>query len=179
MKTYYRITIAILVMMISIIISQGAFAAEAMPGRETMKPQTKQTPDVKPSSLEAMPGSPQAGQIVSLKGIYEVTGCISDPFYGKMEVDGQIIGEEQELDNMCPNCAHPSCHNKWDWYLVVPWEAVPGSHTITFTVDSKNNISEGVINETNNTKSITVNVPMPDIQVPEKIHRKPIIPRRK
>jgi hypothetical protein len=166
MKDYYRITTAILVMIISIIISQASFTAEVTPGTETHKPQKKPTPDIKAYKLEALPESPKAGQIIYLKGYYEVTGCVSNPFFGKIEVDGQIIGEEQELINFCPDCTNPNCYYMWDYFLKDTWEAVPGSHTITFTADSKNNISEGLINETNNMKSITVNVPMPDIRVP-------------
>jgi hypothetical protein len=177
MKNYYRITMAVLVMMVSLIISQASFAAEATPGHESQKP-LKPPPDIKAYKLEVWPPeSPVSGQTVFIKGYYSVTGCVSNPFFGKIDVDGRIIGEEKELPNMCPDCMNPNCSLWWDYFFEATWEAFPGNHTITFTADSKNNIHEGILNEHNNKKSVTVNVPMPDIRLPKAIDRKPMIPK--
>jgi hypothetical protein len=152
------------------------------PSTETQRSQPPSTetqqmpkfPDINAYRLVVLPESPKAGQIVYLKGFYSVTGCASKQFFGKIEVDGQIIGEEQELLNLCPDCTNPDCRLFWDYFLQVKWRAVPGAHTITFTADSKNNISEGLQNKVNNKKSITVNVPLPYIPGPkEKLIKNP------
>ena len=118
----------------------ASFVVAAPPGSQPPSTETQQvrkSPDINAYRLDVLPESPKSGQIVYVKGFYSVTGCISKPFFGKIEVDGQIIGEEQELQNMCPDCTNPNCRLFWDYFLQVEWKAVPGAHTITFTADSR------------------------------------------
>jgi type 1 glutamine amidotransferase len=60
---------------------------------------------------------------------------------------------EQEMTNFSPNCET----KMWDAMFGGSWKAGPGTHTITFYADSKEDIHES--NEQNNIKSITVIVP--------------------
>jgi len=158
----------------------ASFVVGAPPSSQPLSksPQAKPIfPDIHAYKIEGLPESPKSGQIVYLKGYYSVTGCASKPFFGKIEVDGQIIGEEKELKNWCPDCTNPNCKLWWDYFLQVQWKVVPGKHTITFTADSKNNISEGLKNELNNKKSITITVPFPIIKPPVDININPVIPK--
>jgi len=133
-------------------------------------------PDIHAYKIEGLPESPKSGQILYLKGFYSVTGCASKPFFGKIEVDGQIIGEEKELKNWCPDCTKPNCKLWWDFFLEVQWTVVPGNHTIVFTADSKNDIIEGPQNEFNNAKTVTISVPFPQIEKIKDMKTKQPIP---
>jgi len=162
-------------------LAMASFVIAASPGSQPLtpqgSPQSNELPDINAYKLEAFPESPKSGEIVYLKGFYSVTGCVSKTFFGKIQVDNSTILKEQELKNFCPDCTNPNCKLWWDYFLEAQWKAVPGIHTITFTVDSKNNIFEGPLKENNNSRSVTISVPLPNIPVPKEINKKPIIPQ--
>ena len=129
-------------------------------------------PDIKITDFALDRMNPKAGDIVFLKGVYLVTGCIKKPFYGKITLDG-ITLIEQVMQNYDPTCEHGAM---WDANFGVSWKATPGTHTAVFTVDSKNDIYEGPVNEHNNTRTITFTVPIPTIDTIRDIKTKQPIP---
>jgi hypothetical protein len=64
----------------------------------------------------------------------------------------------------------------FDGLFGVSWKATPGTHTVVFTADSKNDIGEGPQNEINNTKTITITVPLPAIDKVKDMKTKQPIP---
>lgn len=107
----------------------------------------------------------------TIKGEFLVTGCIKKPFFGKITINGNTL-IEKEVTNVDPDCSR---YTQWDSGFEGSWKnPTPGTHTLIFTVDSKNDIYES--NELNNSKSITVNIPLPAIDKIKDIKTKPPIP---
>jgi hypothetical protein len=135
-----------------------SFVIAAPPGSQppsTHPPQEISFPDIKAMELVVDYPSPKPGDIVFFKGTYMVTGCVKKPFFGKITLDGNTL-IEQEMKNYNPDCTGS---NMFDGLFGVSWKATSGTHTAVFTADSINDIAEGIQNEHNNTKTMTLTVP--------------------
>jgi hypothetical protein len=159
MKKTRGIVFATVILCFWLMVSFAIAAPQSSQPPSTHPPQEISFPDIKAMEFVVDRPSPQPGDIVFFKGTYMVTGCVKKPFYGKITLDGTIL-IEQEMKNIAPNCEM----NMWDALFGVSWKATPGTHTIVFTADSKNDIGEGPVNEYNNTKTMTLTVPLPAIE---------------
>jgi hypothetical protein len=182
MKYFHgKVTIVVSVLAALAVIVPSSFSFAAPPDsqqRELQFAPVSATGDIEAKDLMLDKMNPKPGDIIMIKGLYKVTGCIGKPFFGKITLNGSTL-IEQEMKNFDPDCLAPN-DTWWDAIFGVSWKAVPGTHTITFVVDSKNDIYE--LNEFNNAKSITLTVPF---SVPEGIKEmrdiniNPVIPRGK
>lgn len=108
---------------------------------------------------------PNAGDEVHIRCDYLVCGCFQNKvFSNRIAIDGSLFYEKEgswvpHLSNN-PAISPEDCLS-YAWPITNTWKATPGNHTITCILDSKDNIYEGLSHEQNNTKSITVNVPLP------------------
>ena len=120
-----------------------------------------------------------AGDQVRVTCEYIICGCAQKTtYYNRLDLDGTIYREQEfgtPMENLPPNCSPGHCVSAV-FGTGAAWTATAGSHTIKCILDSKNDISEGPVNEYNNTKSITVNVPLPRIDKMKDIQTKPPIP---
>ena len=108
--------------------------------------------------------APLSGDVISISCDYFVSGCFEQKaFSNRVDIDG-ILYYEEERYWLPPTNVNPNCHQEnrtSDAFSPAKWTATPGSHTIKCILDSKNNMAEG--HELNNTDSVTVNVPLPQI----------------
>ena len=123
---------------------------------------------------------PSQGDQIRILCNYKVCGCTQKSFFSnRVDIDNALFYEKEDAwmpaMNNPPNCKPGNC-----WSVVfsptIHWTATSGSHTIKCILDSKNDIVEGPVNEYNNTKSITINVPLPRIDKMKDIQTKPPIP---
>jgi hypothetical protein len=165
------------VMVFFVIISMSAFAVAAPPGSrppssQYHQPQQGQTlpsfPDIEAISLDVYhansgdQGPWKPGETVRIRGYYHIRGCLQKPFFGKITVDGNTI-VEQEMEQR-PDCqGYSNTMLSFDANFITNWQATIGTHTFVFTVDSKNDINEG-LNESNNTLNKTITVPVSTLQ---------------
>jgi hypothetical protein len=172
------------VMVFFVIISMSAFAVAAPPGSQTPQVQTgsqrlkqplpipdqslSSSPDIKAISLDVYhansgdQGPWKPGETVRIRGYYHILGCLQKPFFGKITMDGNTL-IEQEMEQR-PDCqGYSNTMVSFDANFVTNWQATMGTHTIVFTVDSKDNIQEG-LNESNNTLNKTITVQVSTLQ---------------
>jgi len=117
------------------------------------------------------------GDVVQIKGETMICGCHNRPVQVKFEADAQLLWEGlMNYPQQYPS--EPVCYKStvcpvgFDYGKSAQWKASPGMHTLKFTVDSKNEISE--INEHNNSKSVTVTVKLKQLKLPETKTKTPI-----
>jgi hypothetical protein len=128
-------------------------------------------PDLRSPEVNAQnvtkPGTPpSSGDEVRIGCGYFVCGCFQNKvFSNRIDIDGALFYEKEGswAPPMTTNpglCSPENCQS-YAWPITNTWKATPGNHTITCILDSKDNIYEGLSHELNNTKSMTVNVPLP------------------
>jgi hypothetical protein len=140
-------------------------------------------PDLRMTNVNAQnttnPGAPpSSGDQVRIACEFLVCGCFQKTsFTNRGEIDGVLLNEKEAVwvpvGNTLPDC-EGGCRS--NLFSGGEWTAAPGSHTIKCILDSKNDIGEGPQNELNNTKSITVNVPWPQIDKIKDIKTKQPLP---
>jgi hypothetical protein len=121
--------------------------------------------------------APLSGDVISISCDYFVSGCFEQKaFSNRVDIDGILYYEEERYwlppQNVKPNCQQENRTSAA--FSPSKWTATPGSHTIKCILDSKNNMAEG--HELNNTKSVTVNVPLPALDKVKDIKTKQPIP---
>jgi hypothetical protein len=115
------------------------------------------------------------GDVVQIIGETMICGCYNRPVQVKFEADAQLLWEGL-MPQLYPS--EPVCYKSTvcpvgiDYGKSAQWKASPGTHTLKFTVDSKNEISE--INENNNSKSVTVTVKLKQLKLPVTKPKTPI-----
>ena len=111
------------------------------------------------------------GDVIRIGGTVIICGCWNRPVWVKFEADGQIISEELWRGFVKYPTKPPCYREEGDWHCLsigshkAQWIAVPGTHTLKMTVDSKNEIYE--TNERNNSKSVTMTVKLKPHQLPK------------
>jgi hypothetical protein len=140
-------------------------------------------PDLRMTDVNAEnttnPGAPPSpGDQVRIRCGFLVCGCFQKTsFTNRADIDGVLLNEKEAVwvpvGNTLPDCQGGCRSNAFSGGI---WTATSGSHTITCILDSKNNIGEGPQNELNNTKSIAVNVPLPQIDKIKDIKTKQPMP---
>jgi hypothetical protein len=140
-------------------------------------PDLRMTNVYAPNTLN--PGAPPSpGDQVRIYCEFLVCGCFQKTsFTNRGEIDGVLLYEKEAVwvpvGNTLPDCQGGCRSNAFSGGI---WTATSGSHTITCILDSKNDIAEGTQNELNNTKSITITVPLPAIDKIKNIKTKQPIP---
>lgn len=112
---------------------------------------------------------------ISVAGM--ICGCHNRFVWVKFEADAQLIWEGHVLHTQQypsePVCYLSSvCPVSVSFSNGATWKAFPGTHTLKFTLDSKNEIPES--NENNNSKSVTVTVKRRPLTLPETKPKTPI-----
>jgi hypothetical protein len=140
-------------------------------------------PDLRMTDVNAEnttnPGAPPSpGDQVRIRCGFLVCGCFQKTsFTNRADIDDVLLNEKEAVwvpvGNTLPDCEGGCRSNAFSGGI---WTATPGSHTIKCILDSKNDIGEGPQNELNNTKSITINVPLPQIDKIKDIKTKQPIP---
>jgi hypothetical protein len=114
--------------------------------------------------------------IVQIKGVTMICGCHNRTVQVKFEADAQLLWEGLMYSQLYPS--EPVCYKStvcpvgFSYGKSAQWTASPGTHTLKFTVDSKNEIHE--LNENNNSKSVTVTVKLRQLKLPETKPKTPI-----
>jgi hypothetical protein len=123
--------------------------------------------------------APLSGDVISISCDYFFSGCFEQKaFSNRVDIDGVLYYEEERYwlppQNVKPNCQQENRTSAV--FSPSKWTATPGSHTIKCILDSKNNMAEGTQNELNNTKAITITVPLPASEKIKDIKTKQPIP---
>jgi hypothetical protein len=192
--TYYKMIMVFCVVILTGITGADLFAAQAPPySGDLQHTQTPQWPDVKADGqitlynlqdwkksaylppLPSYPDPPAAGVQYQIWAYVRYSGFPDGgpyPFFVRIEVDNFFFEEIEDV-------AYGPSHGLTSVKTSKLWKATPGTHTIKYIVDCKNNIAEGPINAGNNSHSETFNVPFPrlDIKPPIEKNINPAIPR--
>ena len=193
-QTYYKMIIVFFVIILTGITGADLFSSQAPPSSgDSEHNQPPQWPDVradgqitlynlndwkKSAYLPPIPNyadPPVAGVQYPIWAYVRYSGFPKGgpyPFSVRIEVDNAFFEEVADV-------AYGPSNGLMHVSTSKLWKATPGTHTIKYIVDSKNEIAEGPVNETNNSFSITFNVPFPSIDIKPPIEKniRPIIPK--
>jgi hypothetical protein len=161
----------------------AVWAAQQQPGQETNPIATTKTDvwiyEFRVSGCHLGNDGYEAyeGDQIRFGGNIRMCGCWNRPLWVKYEVDGQLLKEWlmpffQKYPSETACYKSGVCPEAPEYTDTATWVALPGTHTLKFSLDSKGEIYE--IDELNNSKSVTVTVKHRPLQLPETKPKTPI-----
>jgi hypothetical protein len=118
-------------------------------GPESLQAPSCFLPDLQPTWIVASPSGAEAGDVVRFESVvHNASLSVSGYFNVKWFIDGAEVIH-------LPHAGVPG--NTYAENSVHDWTATQGTHTVTFSVDTGNNVSEG--NEGNNSSTLTFVIP--------------------